>query len=804
MYKNYIKVARRNLLKHRSYTLLNILGLSFGLACFMFIWMYVENEMNYDKSYNHNKQIYRICVKGTMAGSHLNQAVTAAPLAKTLRKEVSGVVTATRIARFGDWLIRYKDKRFNETGILFADSCFFEIFNFEFLKGNPATALDKSNSVILSEQTAKRYFGRENPLGKSLRIESDSTYYVVTGVVKVPSNSHFHFELLASLSSIKWANNDVWTSHMFYTYVLLEKGYKLQDFQKSLDNLVSNYVAPQVEKFLGITIDEYVKAGNEYGFFIQRLSEIHLHSDLQVELEPNGNLLYVSIFTIVAILILLIACTNFMNLATARSSRRAKEVAVRKIFGSSKQQLILQFIVESVFLSLLAFGIALVIVELLTPAYVQLIQKNISLRTMLTTGNTIFILTVVILAGIVSGSYPAFVIASFNPIDVIKGNLKSSIKSTGLRNYLVIGQFAVSVLIMIFTCAVFRQLLFMQNRDLGFDKERTLVIKRSDGLKQRIDAFKSDVETLPGVLAVGNSTHIPGKNYWYNSFIKESEPANTYLLYQSLVSPEYAQALGIRMKEGRFFSKKILADTMAAVINESAAISLGLKNPIGAKIFVPVNKKIREPLVIIGVMKNFNFKSLHFKVEPMVMTLMHKNLEGYIVVRLKTKNIKGTIDSIEKKWDYYTSDYPFEYFWLENDFAKLYDNEKRIASIFLSFSLFSIFIACLGLFGLIAFTAGMRMKEIGIRKSMGATFGGIVFMLTYDTFKLIGIALLFAWPASYLLIKWWLQDFSFKISINYPDFMWIALGSTLISFFTIFFQAAKAAKRNPAEAMRYE
>jgi putative ABC transport system permease protein len=591
---------------------------------------------------------------------------------------------------------------------------------------------------------------------------------------------------------------------MFYTYALMEDGYSVKDFQKSLDALVLKYVVPQVESILGISMDEYTRSGNKYGFFVQELEKIHLHSNLQVELESNGSLTFVSIFTIVAVLILIIACINFMNLATARSSSRAKEVAIRKVFGSSKNQLIFQFIVESVFLSLLAFGIALVIVELLTPNYVQLVHREISLGALLTTGNLIFILTVVIVAGILSGSYPAFVIASFNPIKVIKGDLKSSIKSTGIRNYLVIGQFAISMLIIICTCAMFRQLNFMGSLDLGFDKEKTLIIKRSDGLKENLKAFKESANHIPGVLAIGNSTHIPGKGYWYNSFFKSPELGNTYLLYQSLVSPEYADALGIRMKEGRFFSKDIASDSLAVVINESAVKKLNLDTPVGAKLYIPVDNKKRQALTIVGVMKDFNFKSLHYNIEPMIMTMMHKNIEGYIVVRVKAKDPDKVIASIKNTWNKYTSDYPFEYFWLDRDFNRLYDSDNRIAAVFLSFSALSIFIACLGLFGLIAFTAGIRMKEIGIRKAMGATFGEIVYMLTYDMLKLHAIALLFAWPASYLLIKWWLMDYSYKIPVNYFDFIWVAIGAISISFLTIFFQAAKAARVNPANAMRYE
>jgi putative ABC transport system permease protein len=805
MYNNYIKVARRNLLKHRSYTLMNILGLSVGLACFMFIWMYVQNELDYDKTFDHYKQIYRIGVKGEMAGSLLDQAVTAAPLADALRKEVQGVITATRILKYGDWLVRYKDKRFNESGVVFADSCFFDVFTFDFIKGNPQDALVRPNTVVLSEETARKYFGNDEPIGKMLRIESDTTYYEVTAVVKVPVNNHFHFEFLASLSSLNnRVNKSLWVAHGFYTYALLEKGYSTDDFQKSLDKLVLKYVIPQVEQFMGISILEFQKSGNKYGFFIQKLTDIHLHSNLQVEFETNGNLLYVTIFTIVALLILLVACINFMNLATAQSSRRAKEVAIRKILGSTKRQLILQFILESVFLSFLSFGIALVIVDLLTPYFDRLVQKQISLLTMFTPGNIILVLSIVATSGIISGSYPAFVIASFNPARVIKGNFKSNIKSSGLRNQLVVGQFFISILIMISTCAVYRQLWYMSHRDLGFDKERALVIRRSDGLKNKINAFKKEIEALPGVLAIGNSTHIPGKNYWYNSFFKDKKSGNTYLLYQSLVSPEYADALGIKLKEGRFFSTEVPSDSFAVVLNEAAVKKLGLKNPIGSKIYTPLDKGIRQGHAIIGVMRDFNFKSLQYSIEPMVMTLMHHNVEGYIVVRLKTKDGRKTIAQIQKKWDEYTADYPFEYFWLKDDFARLYDSENRTLFIFLSFSILSIFIACLGLFGLIAFTASMRMKEIGIRKSMGATFREIVLMLTSNSLKFIGIALIFAWPASYFLIRWWLLNYSFQIPINYIDFVLVAIGSALIAFLTIFFQAAKAARVNPAIAMRYE
>lgn len=804
MFRNYILTAYRNLLKHKTYTWINILGLSIGLACFIFIWMYVDSEYKYDKHFPNYNQIYRVTVKGNMAGSQLNQAVTAAPLAKTLRSEVPGVISATRMAKFGDWLVRYNDKKYNETRVLFADSCFFNVFNIPLIQGDRNTALNLPYSIIITENTAKRYFGNENPIGKMLRFEADSTYYTVTGIIDLPENTHFHFDFLASLSSIKFANNNYWISHFFYTYFLAEKDYPVKKLKTSLNEIVLKYVVKQVESALDISIEKFSKAGNTYEFLIQPLKDIHLKSHLQVELEPNGNSVYITIFVAVAFLILLIACINFMNLSTARASIRAKEVAIRKVVGAQQVNLIWQYIGESLFLSFLALGISLVLVEILTPFYNSFIQKDLNLSSLLTTFNITFLISVVLFSGLISGLYPAIVIASFSPIQVIKGNLTSRIKSSGVRNILVIGQFVASIVIIIFTCASIRQLSYIRRLNLGFDKERTIVIKRSDGLKNKIDAFKDEVNRIKGVLAIGNSTHIPGKNYWYNSFLKEDEPYNTYLLYHSLVSTEFADALGIKMKEGRFFSKDVPSDSFGIVINESAAKMLHFDHPIGQTLQIPIERNKRENLTVIGVMENFNFKSLHFKIEPMAMTLMKRNVEGYLVVRIKSDDFSKTMQQIERKWDLFTSDYPFEYFWLDEDLGSLYSSEIRLSGVFSFFSFLSIFIACLGLLGMIAYTSNKRKKEIGIRKILGATNEEIMYTLGKDILRLFMFALIIGWPLSFFIIKWWLSDYSYRIPMNYPDFMLAAAGAFLVALFTISFQIIKSTSKNPSEAIRYE
>jgi putative ABC transport system permease protein len=803
MLSNYVKVSYRNLVKYKSFSLINILGLSVGLACVVFIAMFVINEMSFDRNFFNADKIYRVGVKGNINGVQIDQAVTAAPMAAAILNENPKVLFVTRIARFGDWLVRYNNNKFNEHNFLFTDSSFFDVFSIPMIMGDPKQALTKPKSMVITEQTAKRYFGNRYPIGKMLRIESDSTFYEVTGVVRVPMNIHFKFDFLGSLSTFSNLDQQGWLIHNCFTYLLIDQGYSKDELTTDLNKLVPKYVAPEIEKIVGNSMGDFSKVGNNFEYFVQPLVDIHLHSNLQVELSSNGDARYIYIFIFVGVLLLIIASINFMNLAAARASNRAKEVGLRKVLGSDTTQLISQFLLETIFLSFIALLLALVMVEIFTPEYQLLVNRHLSLNMFLQPRYIIGLIFITIITGILAGSYPAFVLSSYKPVRTLKGDLRTNKQSPLLRNVLVVTQFASSIFIILCTFAVYRQLNYMTNHDLGFAKQQVVVINRSDGLRYKIEDFKKTLLNNSEVIGVANTTHVPGKVYWNNAFFTEENPNTTHLLYQSIVSPEVAKVLDLKLYQGRFFSAIIPGDTFACVLNQTAVKSLKLQHPVGKTLYQPVGDK-RIAFKIIGVVDDFNFKSLHHPIEPMVMTFMRRNIDGYVIVRIHTNNIDKTIDAIKKTWNGFTSDYPFDYFWLNEDFNRLYSSERLTASVFSNFSLLSILIACLGLYGLIAYTAVRRTREIGIRKTLGASFSTIVLMLTKDTIRLILISLLIAWPVAYFVIRQWLKGFTYHNNINYKDFIFAALIAFVIAMLTVSFQAIKAARRNPADSIRYE
>lgn len=803
MLNNYFNVTYRNLLKYKFYSLINVFGLSVGIASVIFIALYVTTELSFD-TYNKNyHRIYRVCVKGKITGEVLNQAVTAAPMAEAIKNEVPHVRHVTRIARFGDWLVQYGNLRFNETNFLFADSSFFDVFSIPFIYGDPKTALNKPKSLVITEATAERYFASDSALGRKMRLEGDSTYYTVTGVVHLPVNTHFQFDFLGSLSSIPFAVNDNWLIHNFYTYVVVDGKSSPEVLNNNLNKLIPKYVYPRIEQLTGVSTREFLKSQNNFSYFVQPLSKIHLYSNLQLEIAKNGDMDMVYIFIGIAFLVLLIASINFMNLTTARSATRSREIALRKVMGSNRNSLVVQFLIESLLLTMVATIVALVIVEICTPYFQHLIGLEISLHSALNANFALFLVSMAIIVGLISGSYPALVLASFDPVLTLKQQIRSVVGTGTIRNLLVILQFAASVFILICTLAMNRQLNYVMHRKLGFEKENILVIRRSDGLRANIDSFKNEIRKNSNVLAVANSTHVPGNVYWKNAFFHESDPNTTYLFNQSIVSDGYNDVLKLQMSQGRFFTKGNLADTSCCIINESAVKMLGLKNPVGTILFQPTGTTRRE-YKIVGVLSDFNYRSLHFAIEPMIMTCMQRNLEGYIVVRVSSADLPQTISFIKKTWEKYTPDYIFEYSWLSKDFDHLYDAETRTYSVFSTFTILSIFVACLGLFGLIAFNVSQRTKEIGVRKTFGASFGVILFMIMKDTVKLVLMSFVLAWPLAYILIHKWMSEFSYQVGIYIIDFIIAALMAVVIAMITISIQALRAASKNPVDALHYE
>ncbi|HZY25239.1 MAG TPA: ABC transporter permease, partial [Bacteroidales bacterium] len=654
MIKNFFINAYRNMRKQGGYVMLNVGGLAIGLTSFLFISLYVINELSYDRFHKNYQNIYSLKVVGRMAGGILDQAVTAAPMAQAMLKDYPEVLAATRVNRLGAWLIRFGENKFNEDGVLFADSTFFSVLDFKLLKGDPKTALVRPRSMVLTQKYAKKYFGNQDPMGQKMIVEADTILYTVTGVVQdVPDNSHMKFDMLASMSTYPGqANSQQWVSHNFYTYIVVKDGTDPAKLQEKFQGMVTKYVGPQIQQILGYSIDDFKKAGNDFRYVLEPLKDLHLKGATQYGLEPMGSLATVYIFAVIAILILIVAVINYVNLATAKSAGRAKEVGVRKVVGAYKSGLISQFLGESVIIVTLATILAVILVYALTPSFNQLIGKQLSVGIFDNISGIGILIGLVLIVGISAGFYPAFVLASYNPVEVLKGTMSPGSMSKRLRGLLVIFQFTVSIVIIIGSIIVYNQLNYMTKKDLGFNKENMIIIRRPDAFWQQIESFRNQMLQIPGVDKVGFSRQVPGTNFNNNAFFNDEDPEKkTYLLEQAQVSFDYPEALGVQLIDGRFFSREYSTDSTAILLNETAVKSLGLKDPVGKFVLQPRGPQQFQKLKIIGVMKDFNITSMHKAIEPVCFTVMGGGGgDQYATVRLTGTNIKATMKAIEDKW----------------------------------------------------------------------------------------------------------------------------------------------------------
>jgi putative ABC transport system permease protein len=806
MLRNFFINAIRNMRKHIGYLVLNLTGLTIGLTSFLLITIYVMHELSYDRFHKNYENIYRIKVKGIMAGATLDQAITAAPMAQTLLVDYPEILHAVRINKSGAWLVRYGDTRFNEDGVIFADSSFFSVFDFRLLRGDPKTSLVNPRSMILTEEFAKKYFGSEDPIGKRLSLEADTNLYTVTGVIKnIPANSHFRFDMLGSLSSLGDSKSQEWLNHNYYTYIVLKDGTKKTTMEAKLVEVVLKYVGPQIKKYIGITIEDFQKAGNQFAYVLEPLKDIHLKGAPQYQIEPSGSLTTVYIFAVIALLILAIAIINYINLATAKSAGRAKEVGIRKVSGSDKKGLIFQFIGESLVIVTIAASIASLLVLILIPAFNHLIGKEISLSLFAGYRGLLGVIALILLVGTAAGAYPAFVLASFNPVEVLKGTLSPGSISKTLRGILVVFQFTVSIVIIIGAFTVYRQLNFMTSADMGIEKENLLVVRRPDALEKRIESFKEQILQIPGVVRIANATSIPGTNFNNNAFFLDNDPTKaTFLINQSIVSFGFAEVMGIKLAAGRFFSKEFGTDTTAVLINEAAVKFLGLTDPVGKYLLQPSGPGTFQKLRIIGIMKDFNIESLHEKITPVCFTFMRGNYEGYLCIRLDGKNTQATIKSIENVWKDFSKRQPFQYSFFVDEFNRHYETELKTGRIFILFSVLAILIACLGLIGLITYMTTIRTREVGIRKSFGATRGIVVTLLSREVLVLILISSLVAWPVAFFSIKVWLEGFAEKIGVSPIIYILASIIGLTIGWLSILYHSLKAASSNPAESLRYK
>jgi putative ABC transport system permease protein len=807
MIKNYIKIAIRNLLKYKGTSFINIFGLSAGITCCILISLFVLDELSYDRYHEKSGQIYRVTLQGIVGTNEFNGAITCAPLAAALARDFPEVVAATRFRSFGFPVLRYGEKVFSEERFFWTDPTIFDVFTIPFIKGDPKTALSKPNTVVITQTMAKKYFGDEDPMGKILDADRKRDY-MITGVVEdVPRNSHFHFDFLGSLSTHEDSKSQFWVSNSYYTYFVLQKGVSYKAFEPKLKELVVKYVGPQIEKTAGITLENFIAGGGAYGYFVQPLTDIHLHSNLEHELEPNSDITYVYIFSLIALAILVIACINFMNLATARATRRTKEVGIRKTLGSLRAQLVRQFLAESFIMSFLAVFISLLMVELLLPWFGNFTGKHLAINYLSNYFTVPLLMGLVLVVGFMAGIYPSFFLASFKPAEVLKGTLQKTGKHPWLRSGLVIFQFTVSIVLFIGTFVVYNQLDFIRNRRLGFNKEQLVVIKKTDDITQKIETFKEELSKLPGVIQATNTTTLPGKTFDSNAHqVTGAAGEETHLLWTMRSDYNFAKTFEVVMASGRFFSRDFPTDTSAVVLNQAAVKTLGLTDPIG-KVIVQLGSTPDKStnFQIIGVMKNFHFESLHQKIRPMLIKLIPEKQAGkFVTVRAKPGEIPTTLRQIEHTWRKFALNQAFEYVWFDRDFAGIYEAEERTGQIFAVFSIIAICIACLGLLGLAAFTTEQRTKEIGIRKALGAPITGIVLMLSKEFTRWVLAANIIAWPVAYFITRSWLQSFAYRVDIEIHMFLFSAVLAIIIAFLTVSYQVIKAALANPVESLKYE
>ncbi len=807
MIRNYLKIAFRSLWKNKGFTFINIAGLAIGLSCFILIALYVVDELSYDRFYPNAERIYRVDADIKFGGNQLNLCVSSDPMGPTLKKDYPQVEEYTRLyASEGDKLVRKGNDYIREEKIVYADSTFLNVFPQKVISGETKDALDAPNTVVISETAAKKYFSTPDAAGQI--IEIDKKPFKVTAVIKdMPHNSHFHFDFILSMKNVDY-NWNSFLSNNFQTYILLKPGTDYKAFDRNFTQLIDKYILPQAKQFMNIgSMDEFKKAGNNLDYFLTPLTKIHLYSNRFPELEANGNIQYVYIFGAIALFILLIACINFMNLSTARSASRAKEVGIRKVLGTEKKNLVTQFLSESTLMSVISLVLALIIAYFVLPLFNNIASKSLSLDSIVVSRFLPFLVALPFLVGLLAGLYPAFFLSKFKPVVVLKGKINAGFKKSFLRSGLVVFQFFTSIVLIIGTVIVYKQLHFIQTTNLGFSKDQVLMIDGAGALGKNDETFKNEVLGLQGVKSATVSGYLPvASSRSDNTYSKDAvmDPKNALSMQSWVVDYDYINTLCMQIVQGRNFSKDFGTDSSAVILNETAANVLGYADPIGKKLYQNVDETgIRmTAYTIIGIVKDFHFESLHENIYPLGLKLGHNNSE--MSFKIAGTNIKPLISQIQSKWKALAPGMPFSYRFLDDAFNKMYRSEKRVGQVSITFSILAILIACLGLFGLVTYMAEQRTKEIGVRKVLGASVPNIVTMLSKDFLKLVAIASLFAFPVAWWVMHRWLQDFAFRIKIEWWVFILAALIALLIALLTVSVQAIKAALANPVKSLRTE
>lgn len=807
MFKNYIKTAFRSLKKNKGFTIINVLGLALGLCVCMLIVFYVIDELGYDKYNTKLDRIYRVNNDIKFAGSEKSYAEAPAPLAAAFITNFPEIEKVVRFRQRGEFKVRKGNQNIQENRVIYSDPDLFNVFTLPMIQGDPNTALKLPNTVVINETTARKYFNTTNAVGKTITF-NDSVYYKVTGVIKdIPKQSHFNFDFFLSMISLDESRDDSWLSNNFNTYLLLKPGTNVQRLEAKMPAMVKKYVGGQLQAAIHMNYDQFEKAGSYLRLNLTELKDIHLRSNRNSELGANGNIQYVYIFSAIAMFILLIACVNFMNLSTARSSGRAREVGVRKVLGSPRKYLIAQFLSESVIVTFIATVLAVLGAWALLPIFNQTSGKELAFTAQTFVWLVPVLLVAVIVIGCLAGSYPAFFLSAFQPIDVLKGKLSSGFKGGWLRSTLVVFQFSISIFLIIGTMVVYHQLKYIQNKDLGYSRDHVLTIHNASVLDAQCKVFKQEIQRMPGIKNASISSFTPTGGYRNNNtfFQDQTRDAKKALSTQVWeVDHDYLSTMGMKIIAGRNFSKEMKTDSSAMIINEAAAKLLGMANPVDKELYQPIDNKAEKlmPLHIIGIVKDFNFTSLRENITPLVFIL--SEYRGAISIRINSADIAGLLGQIKSKWNTFSPNQQMDYSFMDEDFDATYRAEQRVGTISIAFSTMAIVIACLGLFGLAAYAAEQRTKEIGIRKVLGANISIIVAMLSKDFLRLVIISILIASPLAWLTMHKWLDGFAYRDGIKWWIIVSAGVAAIVIAFITISFQSIKAAIANPINSLKSE
>jgi putative ABC transport system permease protein len=803
MIRNYLKTGWRNIIKNKGTFSINIIGLALGIASCIMIMLYVVNELSYDKFNVKADQIVRVVFKANIKNEAIKEAVVMAPVAQTLKNDLPEIIDATRLAKSYNNRLEYNGSYYGQSSLGYVDPNFFNVFTLPIILGNQNTPLDKPNSVVISESLAKSIFGNTDPIGRTITVTNRDEQLNVSGVMKdIPQNSHFHFDLLVSTLGYPQAKNTSWLESDFFTYLVLRKGTEISGVEAKLPAINKKYMGPQMLDAIGMSYEEFQKE-NSLGLFLQPLTDIHLHSNFSdaTTLEQGGDIKYVYIFSAVALFMLVIACINFMNLATASASKRSKEVGIRKVLGSNKKQLIYQFLAESFISTLLATFLAIALFSIALPFFNQLAGKAIDFSSLLQPVYILSLIGLILIITFLAGSYPAFYLSSFNPLNALKSKFSGGGKSSGIRGGLVVFQFVISAGLILATLVVQEQMNYIQNKDIGYEKDQLLVIRNTYLLGNNEDNFLDKIKNDPRVENVTHSAFAPAgeSDNEVGGIFLNGEFQRRMFFYN--VDENYIPTMGMELLQGRNFSEEFGDENGKIIINEKAAEILGIgQDAIGKTFQRDTNEGLRD-ITIIGVIKNFNFKSLHQEIEPLI---LKKNPYGGMIIRSKTADMSGIIENLNEDWNRYNPKEALNYSVLDDSFKHTYLKERKMGTILTLFAMLTIIVACLGLFGLVTFTAEQRFKEIGIRKVLGSSAAQIVTLLSKDFLKLVGISFLIAFPLSYYLMNKWLQDFAYRTDIHWWLYL-LAAGITIgIAFLTIGIKSYKAASINPIKSLKTE